>query len=152
MLIKKVYIGSWELAKRTILENFMLKTIVSCPQISDSEKYLYLQIPIVSWMFPKMLQNCWMIDNISTMYSTEFTSSIRHKWLTFLFCYASSYSFYDEHIDQSKKTTREHTNYDTFPCSLLWGFVFLMCLRFWKTTFCLNSCAQKLIFFSKIVF
>ena len=79
MLFKKVYIGSWELAKRTILENFMLKTIVSCPQISDSEKYLYLQIPIVSWMFPKMLPKSWMFANISTMYSTEFTSSIRHE-------------------------------------------------------------------------
>ena len=38
MLFKKVYVGSWELAKRSILEISMSKTIVSCPQINDSEK------------------------------------------------------------------------------------------------------------------
>ena len=100
ILFKKCYIGSWELAKHVILENLVSKTIVSCPQINDFENYRFLQIPIVSWMFPKMVSNCWMVGNISTMYSTEFASSIRYEWLTFLFCYASSYSFYAEHIDK----------------------------------------------------
>ena len=48
ILFKKCYIGSWELAKHVILENLMSKTIVSCPQINDFEKYRFLQIPIVS--------------------------------------------------------------------------------------------------------
>ena len=46
-----------------------------------------------------------------------------------------------------KKTTREHTNDDTFPCSSYGEFVFWMFLRFWKTIFCLNSCAKKLKLF-----
>ena len=101
ILFKKCYIGSWELAKHVILENLMSKTIVSCPQINGFEKYRFLQIPIVSWMFPKRLPKSWMFANIPTMYSTEFTSSIRHEWLTLLFLYASAYSFYAEYIHKS---------------------------------------------------
>ena len=100
ILFKKCYIGSWELAKHIILENLMSKTIVSCPQINDFEKYRFLQIPIVSWMFPKMLPKSWMFANIPTMYSTEFTNSIRHKWCCFLFCHDHYYSFHAEHIDE----------------------------------------------------
>ena len=101
ILSKKCYIGSWELAKHVILENLISKTIISCPQIDDLEKYVVLQIQIVSWMFPKMLPKSCMFANISTTYSTEFTSSIQQEWLPFLFLYASSYSFYAEHIHQS---------------------------------------------------
>ena len=59
MLFKKVYIGSWELAKHdvVILENLMSKTIVSCPQINDFENLCFYKFQLLVECFPKCCQN-----------------------------------------------------------------------------------------------
>ena len=132
----------------------MSNIIVSCPQINYFEKYIFFQIPIVSWMFPKMLPKYWMFASISTVYSTEFTSSIRHKWLTFLFLYTSSYSFYTEYIHQSLKKRQENTLIMIlFPAPSYGEFVFWVFLRFWKKHFLLEQLRSKVeIIFSKTMF
>ena len=53
MLFKKVYIGSWELAKHTILKNLMSKTIVSCLQINDFEMYRFFKFQLLVEYFQK---------------------------------------------------------------------------------------------------
>ena len=148
MLINKVYIGSWELAKRTILENFMLKTIVSCPQISDSEKYLYLQIPIVSWMFPKMLPKklnvCqhfnYVFHRIYKQYSTQVINILV---LLCFFLFVLRWRYWPI----LKKLQKNTLIMVLLPAPSYGVFVVWVCFRFWKTTFCLNSRAKKLKWF-----